>query len=262
MQFQSTQPEWAATVSVIAQQTSRIISIHAARVGCDIAIGRGTFATYNFNPRSPSGLRPVPPIKLPAIAISIHAARVGCDCSAFSRVILRPIFQSTQPEWAATYIPIHNKLPTCRFQSTQPEWAATPIGLNLRSPFLFQSTQPEWAATLLPFGSSGTNLDFNPRSPSGLRLIYPGLCRTHTQISIHAARVGCDGKHAYFYKLYQHFNPRSPSGLRRHFDVSTCRSKPDFNPRSPSGLRLLAYMLRAQVTNFNPRSPSGLRPER
>ena len=34
------------------------------------------------------------------------------------------------------------------------------------------------------------------------------------EISIHAARVGCDGKRHRTYRLHKNFNPRSPSGLR------------------------------------------------
>ena len=56
--FQSTQPEWAATVIPIKQPPNIKISIHAARVGCDI--NEDTIAIINEN-------------------ISIHAARVGCD---------------------------------------------------------------------------------------------------------------------------------------------------------------------------------------
>ena len=78
------------------------ISIHAARVGCD-----------SEEPRTE--------VK---ITISIHAARVGCDFFAGLATLLAFLFQSTQPEWAAT----REKLKTSNitiFQSTQPEWAAT-----------------------------------------------------------------------------------------------------------------------------------------
>ena len=57
--FQSTQPEWAATVTARFNNSRVRISIHAARVGCDVTWGLHTpnFTVY-FNPRSPSGLRP------------------------------------------------------------------------------------------------------------------------------------------------------------------------------------------------------------
>ena len=81
------------------------ISIHAARVGCDCAaeeVFRGR--KQYFNPRSPSGLRrglDSSPVRV--IDISIHAARVGCDLHMNKDATLPKLFQSTQPEWAATY---------------------------------------------------------------------------------------------------------------------------------------------------------------
>ena len=123
------------------------ISIHAARVGCD---------TGRFTNRA-------------AIDISIHAARVGCDKPSSSPRRAPVVFQSTQPEWAATAI-IRFIVMIQIFQSTQPEWAATPYLPAAAQTLSFQSTQPEWAATfdnLLPF-------------------------TVKLSISIHAARVGCD----------------------------------------------------------------------
>ena len=83
------------------------------------------------------------------------------------------IFQSTQPEWAATNkrvayfkdyrISIHAARVGCDhlvhseaaiillFQSTQPEWAATYMDFfnDILGGKKFQSTQPEWAATII-----------------------------------------------------------------------------------------------------------------
>ena len=56
--FQSTQPEWAATAAQSKKDLEAIISIHAARVGCDQEFKAALTATEQ---------------------ISIHAARVGCD---------------------------------------------------------------------------------------------------------------------------------------------------------------------------------------
>ncbi len=79
--FQSTQPEWAATANQMPLTIGRIISIHAARMGCDNqqkiplayklvrfqstqpewaatqAVIGGVCNRYDFNPRSPNGLR-------------------------------------------------------------------------------------------------------------------------------------------------------------------------------------------------------------
>ena len=56
------------------------------------------------------------------------------------------------------------------FQSTQPEWAATGVRGQAICDKRFQSTQPEWAATFLILLKWVLNHYFNPRSPSGLRL--------------------------------------------------------------------------------------------
>ena len=129
-----------------------MISIHAARVGCDIFLSIFfTALIYYFNPRSPSGLRPTLILLYPlSYIISIHAARVGCDLSKRRVMHFMQSFQSTQPEWAATK---HNFLYTSlitKFQSTQPEWAATLKFKLLKFVMVFQSTQPEWAATVPP----------------------------------------------------------------------------------------------------------------
>ena len=58
MRFQSTQPEWAATIVLHSIMMNKKISIHAARVGCDW--NEWFRAEYLQD-------------------ISIHAARVGCD---------------------------------------------------------------------------------------------------------------------------------------------------------------------------------------
>ena len=63
-----------------------------------------------------------------------------------------------------------------------------------------------------------------------------GRCRT--DISIHAARVGCDRRRLAGFRPIKHFNPRSPSGLRQRCTGTGWSRLRDFNPRSPSGLRL------------------------
>ena len=56
--FQSTQPEWAATRMGNEKTKNENISIHAARVGCDLNLRFDNIYSFqNFNPRSPSGLR-------------------------------------------------------------------------------------------------------------------------------------------------------------------------------------------------------------
>ena len=100
---------------------------------------------------------------------------------------------------------------------------------------------------------------FNPRSPRGLRQPSTEFYRfvgsfqstqpkraatadvqraqVTANISIHAARVGCDNRANSAEAEKDNFNPRSPSGLRLYTGIGINYHK-HFNPRSPSGLRL------------------------
>ena len=124
-------------------------------------------------------------------------------------------FQSTQPEWAATDKFVKLCYALFRFQSTQPEWAATGIRgqhaaqhihFNPRSPsglrptakfpttldYHFNPRSPSGLRQSAAFPSVSPPNDFNPRSPSGLRQTANQSLKQYAQISIHAARVGCD----------------------------------------------------------------------
>ena len=100
--FQSTQPKRAATELARHLKIDVYISIHAAQEGCDQRGEPTLFDFIDFNPRSPRGLRPLPPP------------------TAESRME----FQSTQPKRAATSGARRGLLPGI-FQSTQPKRAAT-----------------------------------------------------------------------------------------------------------------------------------------
>ena len=189
--FQSTHPVWDATRQPRRTISSRTISIHASRMGCDVA----------------------PVVHHVGLRISIHASRMGCDPSVFTsqsfqkyfnpRIpygmrLLRPCtrrqaseFQSTHPVWDATGvllvdpvsrdISIHASrmgcdthgvpavIPDCLFQSTHPVWDATIFILRLSQFFEFQSTHPVWDATIVGAVNS-----------------------EQLEISIHASRMGCD----------------------------------------------------------------------
>ena len=57
-------------------------------------------------------------------------------------------------------------------------------------------------------------MDFNPRTPCGVRHARRRVPRAHRGISIHAPLAGCDGiKLSERFGLY-HFNPRTPCGVR------------------------------------------------
>ena len=124
------------------------ISIHAARMGCDKRTESCTSRTGNFNPRSPNGLRLK--CRRSLFEVLYFNPRSPNGLRRGSQVLnesimknfnprspngLRPswtkwttqnwIFQSTQPEWAATALPVYGPAKAGKFQSTQPEWAAT-----------------------------------------------------------------------------------------------------------------------------------------
>ena len=83
--------------------------------------------------------------------------------------------------------------------------------------------------------------NFNPRSPSGLRRATLTPPEQTLDISIHAARVGCDCFYPQRAGQVKDFNPRSPSGLRL-LETEILKISENFNPRSPSGLRLELLM--------------------
>ena len=78
--FQSTQPEWAATEGFAAIADYIDISIHAARVGCDITLAkRGACSIMISIHAARVGCDMMDLYSYVTIVISIHAARVGCD---------------------------------------------------------------------------------------------------------------------------------------------------------------------------------------
>ena len=148
--------------------------------------------------------------------ISIHAPRVGCDrISGFKWV--HPIsFQSTHPVWGATLqstsismlniLHFNPRTPcgvrhgggTCCGRRRSISIHAPRVGCDLTLPWLaastkkFQSTHPVWGATerVIRFCRAGVN--FNPRTPCGVRHLGPAVNDHTLSISIHAPRVGCD----------------------------------------------------------------------
>ena len=79
--FQSTLPGWGATRAVVRAVPKVAISIHAPRMGSDLA--------------------PAIRLRVPA-GISIHAPRMGSDYACWLSARFHPVFQSTLPGWGAT----------------------------------------------------------------------------------------------------------------------------------------------------------------
>ena len=170
MLFQSTLPAWGATQIYGCAESSRIISIHAPRMGSDNSYGNPLLHVLNFNPRSPHGERRI-------------AVR-------FLRLLHR--FQSTLPAWGATAkatSPVggksyfnprspHGERLARRFATMGVNAIsihAPRMGSDYHSPrivstrFVFQSTLPAWGATAMARCRSSSCRYFNPRSPHGER---------------------------------------------------------------------------------------------
>ena len=236
--FQSTHPVRGATADSRLSAAARGISIHAPRAGCDPGDRPGRSHLYHFNPRTPCGVRPlwmmIPTLQL---TISIHAPRAGCDTRPPRVSGVVTVFQSTHPVRGATALcgGVPAKI---IFQSTHPVRGATATvrlvvvvtSISIHAPragcdpkqgawglilYQFQSTHPVRGATKPIVNGIALIVDFNPRTPCGVRRSVV-VCR--------------------FPKL-PHFNPRTPCGVRHN---SACRRKchaGNFNPRTPCGVR-------------------------
>ena len=168
--FQSTHPVRGATQLREYRRCRGNISIHAPRAGCDRNGGRFSGIRYNFNPRTPCGVRrgrywrrsyqidyfnPRTPC---GVRLLIYQVKDGC-CT----------FQSTHPVRGATggfsedvireIISIHAPRAGC-------DRRPCPSGGR---PHEFQSTHPVRGATC--FGADGPErmVYFNPRTPCGVR---------------------------------------------------------------------------------------------
>ena len=124
------------------------ISIHAPREGCDIEGGLSLALEFNFNPRTPRGVRRE---------------------DALSELVGKR-FQSTHPARGAT-----REGALCRwrwgFQSTHPARGATRLASLSRSmQNHFNPRTPRGVRRASPTPITCGVIDFNPRTPRGVRL--------------------------------------------------------------------------------------------
>ena len=168
------------------------ISIHAPLAGCDRKPNSTLPYSLDFNPRTPCGVR------LRAVqhrehgrAISIHAPLAGCDRRRDRNVGYRLYFNPRTPCGVRL---MANELPNgpLPFQSTHPLRGATLKNLHLQKVIMisihaplagcdgaiasprvpsgiFQSTHPLRGATQDYDLTVGKFIDFNPRTPCGVR---------------------------------------------------------------------------------------------
>ena len=171
-----------------------LISIHAPRVGCDTAPCTCITHGWNFNPRTPCGVR----LRLFGLhqhpqVISIHAPRVGCD------------FLSRYLE-DGTKISIHAPRVGC--DSLTLRISTSRRNFNPRTPCGVRRSRRRGMEL------AGTN--FNPRTPCGVRRGWPVGGTQGQPISIHAPRVGCDPLWHRSKRKSRDFNPRTPCGVRHY----------------------------------------------
>ena len=169
----------------------------------------------NFNPRTPCGVR----LRRSFLGfvfrpISIHAPRAGCDRQTQCYQRLYRQFQSTHPVRGATrnfaYVAgedsdfnprtpcgvrlkaAYTGLPFGKFQSTHPVRGATQEGGKGNMYNQFQSTHPVRGATTALEIPLAKPINFNPRTPCGVRRRPVRYFPHMAEISIHAPRAGCD----------------------------------------------------------------------
>ena len=192
------------------------ISIHAPREGCDDVSkerffvkapfqsthpARGATAhitiywyeTRNFNPRTPRGVRPLPPTPLSrGKSISIHAPREGCDAVFFVALSTIIPFQSTHPARGATMGYTLDDLDKKISIHAPREGCDDAPGHYLVCTNVFQSTHPARGATCRPQSLPDTLWSFQSTHPA--RGATPTTVQSglYQSISIHAPREGCD----------------------------------------------------------------------
>ena len=183
---------WGATGATAKTRRRPAISIHAPRVGRDIARKRESDMTINFNPRAPCGARPKTSCRLRAcgtfqstrpvwgathgtgspclqINISIHAPRVGRDYPPSLPLLLCPDFNPRAP-CGARHDRCRHADPGGDFNPRAPCGARRCGHTETVQIYGFQSTRPVWGAT-----------------------VRQRQIRIPLAISIHAPRVGRDG---------------------------------------------------------------------
>ena len=76
-------------------------------------------------------------------------------------------------------------------------------------------------------------VDFNPRTPCGVRLAVGQPPVVGVAISIHAPLAGCDIRHCKSSFRLKYFNPRTPCGVRPGADITRRGNIPSFQSTHP-----------------------------
>ena len=166
-----------------------------------------------------------------------------------------PGFQSTHPARGATIasfafffvalISIHAPREGCDPEGGR---AILTTGISIHA--------PREGCDLLPITIFLGFLNFNPRTPRGVRPRFRRRGSPSCYISIHAPREGCDKSQTLASSFFiAHFNPRTPRGVRRT-PLSVSNSPIHFNPRTPRGVRRDSSTTTASNTKFQSTHPA------
>ena len=168
--FQSTHPVRGATHIEYVKAHTTTISIHAPRAGCDFFWASVSVCeVYNFNPRTPCGVRRRSSRLLAKWRkISIHAPRAGCDSC---RICLSRVLSNFNPRTPCGVRPL-SAPSISSYSDFNPR---TPCGVR--------------PCLLVYYLGQG---HFNPRTPCGVRRHMVKYMDGQIDISIHAPRAGCD----------------------------------------------------------------------
>ena len=169
-----------------------MISIHAPRVGSDLAALLLGARLFYFNPRSPCGER-------------------RCHARKYLRLLE---FQSTLPVWGATvYVVWFCK--ALQFQSTLPVWGATMTLIQYAQNELISIHAPRVGSDQSMVADETEQEHFNPRSPCGERheefVLEASLGVFQSTLPV----WGATRRYARCRHRKYNFNPRSPCGERR-----------------------------------------------
>ena len=169
----------------------------------------------NFNPRTPCGVRRTVQLDHTKLSsISIHAPRAGCDIQRKANHARTSDFNPRTP-CGVRLEKLRINFNAVLFQSTHPVRGATQSLFRYKGDLtIFQSTHPVRGATSARGLPMLLVLNFNPRTPCGVRRPKFNYEVRHKNISIHAPRAGCDDMEPALFPDSFNFNPRTPCGVR------------------------------------------------
>ena len=142
------------------------------------------------------------------------------------------------------------------FQSTHPSRGAT-TSLPIRQVVTinFNPRTPHGVRPLDYNSIAGHFVDFNPRTPHGVRPTASDDGLWYTLISIHTPLTGCDRRGGPGGHHPADFNPHTPHGVRQK-GLTTAPADGNFNPRTPHGVRLPFLQVLSLTLRFQPTHPS------